>query len=114
MIREVVRVNKSTFMALVETHISGETAPKICDRITFSGQFRVEAQGFSCGIWLFWKKELISVRILNAYTQHITIEILKNGVEPWIFTALYAILDSTLRRQLWEALEDAKRRYPGP
>lgn len=53
MIRELVRVNKPTIMALVETHISGETATKICEKIGFSGQFRIDAQGFSGGIWLF-------------------------------------------------------------
>lgn len=50
MLREVIRINNPTILALVETHISGETAQKVCDRIGFSGQFRVDAQGFRGGI----------------------------------------------------------------
>lgn len=114
MLREVVRINKPTIMALVETHISGETAQKVCDRIGFSGQFRVDAQGFRGGIWLFWRKELITVNVLDAHTQHVTVEISKRGETPWIFSAIYASPDSTLKRELWEALEEAKRRYNGP
>lgn len=46
-IRELVRINNPTVLALVETHISGEQAQKVCERINFSGQRRVEARGFS-------------------------------------------------------------------
>ncbi|XP_021845043.2 uncharacterized protein [Spinacia oleracea] len=113
-IKELVRINKPTILALVETHISGETAERICNRIGFSGQFRVDAQGFRGGIWLFWREEEVTVKVLDAHTQHITVEISKVGKEPWIFSAIYAIPDSTLRKQLWEALEDVKRRFSGP
>lgn len=99
-IKEVVRINRPTILALVETHISGEMATKVCNHIHFSGQFYYDAQGFSGGIWLFWKKEEISVTILDAHTQHIKIEILKAGTEQWVFSAIYASPDSTLRRDL--------------
>lgn len=44
-IREVVRINDPTVLVLVETHISGEQAQRICDRIGYTGQTRAEAQG---------------------------------------------------------------------
>lgn len=56
-IRELIRIKRPTMLAFVETHISGEQAQLVCDQIGFSGQLRVEAEAFSGGIWLFWKKK---------------------------------------------------------
>lgn len=114
MLRELIRINKPTILALVETHISGDTAQRVCDRIGFSGQFRVDAQGFRGGIRILWRKELVTLNVLDAHTQHITVEISKVGEVPWIFSAIYASPDSNLKRELWEALEEAKRRFSGP
>lgn len=55
MIKELIMVNKPTILVLVETHISGDKAQKICDKIGFSSHVRVDAQGFSGGIWMFWR-----------------------------------------------------------
>ncbi|XP_056691643.1 uncharacterized protein [Spinacia oleracea] len=114
MIRELVRINKPTILALVETHISGETTQKVCDRIGFSGQFRVDAQGFRGGIWVFWREDLVKVRVLDSHTQHVTVEITKVGEAPWIFSAIYASPDSSIRRELWEALTIARNNFRGP
>lgn len=114
MLRELIRINKPTILALVETHISGETAQKVCDRIGFSGQFRVDAQGFRGGIWLFWRTDSVAVKVLDSHTQHITVEISKVGERPWVFSAIYASPDCNLRKELWEALEQAKRNFTGP
>ncbi|XP_021758496.1 uncharacterized protein LOC110723447 [Chenopodium quinoa] len=113
-IRELIRINDQTILALVETHLSGEQAQKICDRIGFSGQTRVEAQGFSGGIWLFWRNELVTVNVLDESTQHITIEIDKRGEEPWFFSAIYASPDSSTRKELWRQLENIRRSLHGP
>ncbi|KAK9690736.1 hypothetical protein RND81_09G150600 [Saponaria officinalis] len=53
MLKELIRVNKPHVLALVETHISGASAQRICDKINFGGMTRVEAEGFSGVIWLF-------------------------------------------------------------
>ncbi|XP_021756943.1 uncharacterized protein LOC110722030 [Chenopodium quinoa] len=101
-------------MALVETHISGEQAQKICDKIGFSGQSRVDAQGFAGGIWLLWKEEIIEVTVLDNHSQHITVEIKKRDEDPWIFSAIYASLDSTSRKELWRELENISRAFTRP
>lgn len=109
--REIVRINTPMVLGLVETHISGEKAPKFCDHIGFSGQTRVEEQGFSGGIWLFWKQEEVSVDVIEAPGQHITVTISKHGDTPWLFSAIYASPDSTIRRELWRELEHIKRKF---
>lgn len=114
MVKEVIRINQPTMVVLVETHLSGEQAEKVCDKIGFSGKMRVEAQGFSGGIWMFWKDEEISVTSFGSHSQHITVEIKKLGEEPWLFSAVYASPDSSLRRDLWRELDNVKQSYDGP
>ena len=114
MVKEVIRVNNPTMVVLVETHLSGEQADTVCDRIGFSGKLRVDAQGFSGGIWMFWKAEEIMVTSFGSHSQHITVEIKKVGEEPWLFSAVYASPDSSLRRDLWRELERVKQTYDGP
>lgn len=113
-LKEIIRINKPNVLGLVETHVSGDKAQQICNRIGFSGQVRVEAQGFSGGIWLFWRKEEVDVTPIETHGQHITVKIARVGEEPWMFSAIYANPDSSIRNDLWRALEDIKRSFNGP
>uniref|UniRef100_A0A803MB37 Uncharacterized protein n=1 Tax=Chenopodium quinoa TaxID=63459 RepID=A0A803MB37_CHEQI len=61
LIRELVRINNLTVLVLVETNISVVQAQNICDQICFSGQTRVDAQGFIGGIRVFWEEEEVIV-----------------------------------------------------
>lgn len=36
-IKELIKINNPTVLVLVETHISGEIAQRVCDSIGFSG-----------------------------------------------------------------------------
>lgn len=113
-IRDLVRINQPTMLVLVETHLSGEQADNVCNRIGFSGKFRVEAQGFAGGIWMFWKAEEIIVSSYGSNSQHLTVEIKKTGDDGWLFSAVYASPDSTMKRELWSELEHIRRSYEGP
>ncbi|XP_074321169.1 uncharacterized protein LOC141657731 [Silene latifolia] len=109
MLKEIIRINRPLVLELVETHISGEMAQRVCDRINYGGKTRVEAEGFSGGIWLFWKPKEVSVTPIVHHTQHITVEIARMGEIPWFFTAVYASPDSMRKEELWESLEDFAR-----
>lgn len=43
------------FIAVLETRVSGDKADVIIRKIGVQEGFRVEAQGFSSGIWYMWK-----------------------------------------------------------
>ncbi|XP_021773265.1 uncharacterized protein LOC110737202 [Chenopodium quinoa] len=75
---------------------------------------RLEAQGFSGGIWVFWRKEIVNVTPYDSHTQHVTILIEKLGEAPWLFSAIYASPNSTLRRDIWVELEKIKGSFQGP
>ncbi|XP_074289408.1 uncharacterized protein LOC141614562 [Silene latifolia] len=113
-IKEVVRIYKPTVLALVETHMGEEHAIKMGTILGYNGQSRVNAIGFSGGIWLYWRKEINTLTPITEHQQFITVEIPRNGELPWFFSAVYASPDPTNRRQLWVELENFARNNNRP
>ncbi|XP_074315106.1 uncharacterized protein LOC141651286 [Silene latifolia] len=58
-LKEVVKTYKPSILALVETHMGGNHAENIRQIIGYDGHIRVDAIGFSGGIWVYWKTNLI-------------------------------------------------------
>ncbi|XP_021843231.1 uncharacterized protein [Spinacia oleracea] len=104
--REIIQTHKPMVLALVETHMGGQQASKIATMLHYNGHTRVDAQGFSGGIWVYWKPELVTINPIEQHNQYITMEITRNGETPWYFTAIYASPDPTKRHELWQNLEE--------
>jgi len=60
-LKELIHKYDPKIVALVETKINGRQAEEVCTKIGFEGQFRVEAQGFSGGTWIFWRAQSVQV-----------------------------------------------------
>ncbi|KAK9689451.1 hypothetical protein RND81_09G059800 [Saponaria officinalis] len=86
--------------------MGGEHAGKIRKTISYNGHCRVDATGFSGGIWLYWRPEIVNVVPVYEHSQFITVEVSRTGGVPWFFTAVYASPDPTNRRELWSELEN--------
>lgn len=54
---DLISVHDRVILVLIETRISGDRADEVSRRIGFSSSTRMEAQGFSGGIWVFWRTE---------------------------------------------------------
>ncbi|KAK9724491.1 hypothetical protein RND81_05G076600, partial [Saponaria officinalis] len=108
-IKEVVKTYKPSVLALVETHMGGDHAIKLGNILGYDGHSRVNAMGFSGGIWIYWKKDVVSVTPITEHAQFITMEVARNGEFPWLFSAVYADPDPTSRRELWQELETFAR-----
>ncbi|XP_074314997.1 uncharacterized protein LOC141651174 [Silene latifolia] len=104
-IKEVVRTYKPTVLALVETHMGCDHAIKMSTILGYKGHARVNANGFSGGIWLYWNTDIVSVTTVHEHQQFITVEIARIGEFPWFFSAVYASPDPSNRRELWAELE---------
>ncbi|KAJ8444644.1 hypothetical protein Cgig2_023707 [Carnegiea gigantea] len=85
---------KPGILVLVETKISGVNADEVCRRIAYNDKFRVEANGFSRGIWVLWKSEFITMEIMNKYG------------DDWLFSAVYGSPQEVTRNELWHKLSD--------
>ena len=55
-----------TLLGLLETKCSGERADVVCHRLGFDSWVRVEALGYSEGIWILWK-DLVTIDIIRTH-----------------------------------------------
>ncbi|KAL2934992.1 Urease subunit gamma [Bienertia sinuspersici] len=102
---EVIRINHPNVIALVETHIGGDQSERFSTLLGFNGHVKVDAQGFSGGIWVYWKTDLVSVDIVCQHDQY-TMEVTRNAEVPWYFMVVFASPDPTKCQDLWCELKD--------
>ncbi|XP_060216925.1 uncharacterized protein LOC132644349 [Lycium barbarum] len=72
-----------------ESRNSGAQADKDIKIICFSRSFRVQAQGFSGGIWVLWR-DCLDIEVLSFTFQYVNLKISVLGLSDFIFTAIYA------------------------
>ncbi|KAK9689271.1 hypothetical protein RND81_09G048000 [Saponaria officinalis] len=94
--------------------MGGDHAIKIGKILGYNGQSRVDAVGFSGGIWLYWRLELVNVTPVTHHSQYITIEVARLGETPWLFSAVYASPNPSNRVALWSELERFARNNNHP
>ncbi|KAG8494050.1 hypothetical protein CXB51_011564 [Gossypium anomalum] len=102
---EYNREHKPDLISLMETRVSGIKADSIIVKLSFQYSHRVEAVGFSGGIWIGWK-ESICVEILKNHSQFVLVRI--SGTffsKPLLVTFVYASPNQSKRRILWKVLQ---------
>lgn len=109
--RELMRVFKNflhqfkvDIVAILEPRISGFQANKVCERTRFDKWVRVEAFGFSGGIWVLWKGH-IQIEVVATNTQFIVVRVEDNMRCSWHCSFVYGSPDSGLRQRLWQKLD---------
>ncbi|XP_074315711.1 uncharacterized protein LOC141651919 [Silene latifolia] len=113
-IKEVVKTYKPTVLALVETHMGSDHTIKLGTILGYIRQCRVNANGFSGGIWQYWNTSIVTIHPVIEHQQLISVEIARNGEFPWFFSAVYASPDPSNRRELWVELENFARNNNHP
>lgn len=100
-------------LALFETHAEGERAGRICQRLGFENQFRVDASGQSGGIWLLLRSSMGEVEIVVPSNQFIHARIVI-GDESMNLVVVYAAPSVSRISGLWEELREVVRGAKGP
>ncbi|KAI9100218.1 hypothetical protein K1719_024436 [Acacia pycnantha] len=90
---------------ILEPRISGALATKTIKSWGFKFSERVEAVGFSGGIWILWNLEDICMDVLVKEEQFIHCRLTLNG-KGMLFTAVYANPNEHRRQRLWNSLHD--------
>ncbi|KAH9734521.1 putative ribonuclease H protein [Citrus sinensis] len=100
-------------VALFEPRISGSKADGFIKKNAFQRSHRVEARGFSGGIWILWD-DSFEVEFIINHNQFIHFKIIDSkGCSSWV-TAVYASPIPMVRKILWSALDEVAKSVDGP
>ncbi|XP_031097105.1 uncharacterized protein LOC116001364 [Ipomoea triloba] len=94
-------------LCLLETKTSGNNADDICINLGYAKWARVEALGFSGGIWILWNEEF-KIDILHSHPQFVHLQVERNMGRICILSVVYGSPSVHLRRRLWRSLNRSK------
>ncbi|XVF05051.1 hypothetical protein REPUB_Repub05bG0137700 [Reevesia pubescens] len=103
--KELIFVNKVKMLIIVEPRISRDTADNVIRELRFDGHTKVDAVGFSGGIWIFWRNNIGSVQVYAKESQILSIVITGTMGRRWGFNAVYASLVPLSCNMLWNYLK---------
>ena len=91
---------KPGIVVILEPRISSCKADDFIMNSGFARSHRIEATGFSGGIWILWHEAFVIKVVLN-HKQFVHMQIVENNnFVSWV-TAVYASPNPVLRRHLW-------------
>ncbi|KAI9126817.1 hypothetical protein K1719_002413 [Acacia pycnantha] len=112
-VRDMKRRYRIDIGVVLEPRISGSHATKIIRSWGFKHSRRVEAQGFSGGIWILWERDDLVVEVLLSGDQFLHCKVDLGGISM-LFTAIYANPNERSRHCLWEELSSISRDVTEP
>lgn len=102
----------ASFIALLETHSSGNQAKRLVRRMGFDHDhhFIVDAIGQSGGIWLLWDINHWNIQILKDTSQLVHVKVAPPNASHWFLTIVYGSPHFTRRHSIcdgpWALLGD--------
>lgn len=115
LIRDLVSRHKLDMLFLFETRVSGARADRIISRMGFSNSCKIDAIGYSGGIWLLWNGDCVDVDILLTHRQFIHVKVKSSPREaPWFLTGVYGSPQIQGRNELWCELKHLAPSCTGP
>ncbi|KAL1175985.1 hypothetical protein V6Z11_A04G127600, partial [Gossypium hirsutum] len=105
--REYNREHSPAILSLLETRVSGSKADNIIAKLGLLNSHRVEAVGFSGGIWIGWKSS-IHLEIIFNHPQFILTRIRPSGSSNHVFISfVYGSPNKQKRKELWNSLNSS-------
>lgn len=114
LVKDMKREYSASFIALLETHTSGNQAKKIAKRMGFEHQFIVDARGQAGGIWLIWDSVHCPIQILRDTTQLVHVKVSPSNASPWFSTIVYGSPHYANRQILWDDIQDIHSSIDSP
>ncbi|OMO73363.1 Endonuclease/exonuclease/phosphatase [Corchorus olitorius] len=90
----------------LQPRMSDAKADRIIRSLRFDGFTKVDAVGFSGGIWVLWKSSIGSVNVVEKGGQFFSIFITDNKGLRWALTVVYASPTPSVRDFLWNYLNE--------
>lgn len=87
---------------LTETHLSGDRVATIIT-LGFKRYIKVDAMGFLGGIWVLWNPLSLLVEPIASVFHEVYFKVQVN-YSPFLLTTLYASLEFSIRKTIWNKL----------
>jgi hypothetical protein len=82
--------------------------------LVFSDSVKVDAQGFSGGLWVVWKSSCPPISVISVSRFCVHLQINGNSLDSWIMTIVYATPHIYQRKDVWSEIEEFNRTINGP
>ncbi|KAL4332945.1 hypothetical protein GQ457_07G015390 [Hibiscus cannabinus] len=103
-LRTFVHEQHADVVGLLEPRVSGQCSDKIIAHMGFPNSYRVEAHGFSGGIWLLWQ-DTVTIEVLQISNQFINVFVrYRNGNHNFQLIVVYASPNAAKRKHIWQQL----------
>ncbi|XP_075665849.1 uncharacterized protein LOC142635595 [Castanea sativa] len=114
-VKELVHNHNPAIMIVMETHIGGDRARDITDRLPFDGAIHTDTIGFAGGLWLLWNSDKVQITQLAMSEQevHLLVKVISTTLE-FIFTTVYASPRFHERSILWNNLKNVADLHDKP
>lgn len=90
LVRDTVRMYNLDFIAILEPRISGTTADRVIERIGLPNIVKVDAVGFSGGLWCLWKNSYPPIMVHSKSPFCIHLHVKPNSPDGWFLSIVYA------------------------
>lgn len=110
--KEILRSIRPKIIILIEPRISGEDAEKVCKGLGRRRWVRLEARGFSGGIWVMWEEGEVDIKLLEAHRSFLHMEVRSGLGQRWVLTAVYVSPQAQIRQFLWDDLDKLEVEKP--
>lgn len=104
LIKDCLHIYKLKFVALLEPRIHGTTADRVIQRIGLDGVVKVDANGFSGGLWCLWNPAHLNVNVISSSRYCVHLRLNSTLANSWMLTIVYASPQPALQSAVWEEL----------
>ncbi|KAJ4831177.1 hypothetical protein Tsubulata_047576 [Turnera subulata] len=111
--KELCQEHRPDIVVVVEPRISGRKAARKIRTLGYSNSHRVDARGFSGGIWVLWQDDRLEVEVEATHTQFIHLKVRKEDTVIYV-TAVYGAPQKRWRQFLWRNIEALAQRVASP
>ncbi|KAJ4843640.1 hypothetical protein Tsubulata_020155 [Turnera subulata] len=101
---DLVVSHRPNVVILVEPQVQFSVAQRTLQNYGFDGFEVVEATGRSGGVWICWRRHLLTVTFLLLHEQFLHVTVQFPASAPWFLTAVYASPTPSVRQVLWQEL----------
>lgn len=98
--RDMKNSHNPDLVILTKTRLSGDRASSIISNLGFEGFFKVDAMGFSRGIWVLWNPHKTFVDFISSSFHEILLTVKVNN-KTSLLTALYGSTYFAVRKNIW-------------